>query len=57
MGATEAERLISQEHVVALIGAYNSNVTQTASQVAERGRIPFLNAESSSATLTQRNFK
>jgi len=57
VGATEAERLISQEHVVALMGAYNSNVTQTASQVAERARIPFLNAESSSATLTQRNFK
>ena len=57
VGATEAERLISQEHVVALMGAYNSNVTQTASQVAERDKIPFLNAESSSATLTQRNFK
>ncbi len=57
VGATEAERLISQEHVVALMGAYNSNVTQTASQVAERAQIPFLNAESSSPTLTQRNFK
>jgi branched-chain amino acid transport system substrate-binding protein len=57
VGATEAERLISQEHVVALMGSYNSNVTQTASQVAERDKIPFLNAESSSPTLTQRNFK
>lgn len=57
VGATEAERLISQEHVVALMGSYNSNVTQTASQVAERAHIPFLNAESSSPTLTQRNFK
>jgi branched-chain amino acid transport system substrate-binding protein len=57
VGASEAERLISQEHVVALMGAYNSNVTQTASQVAERDKIPFLNAESSSPTLTQRNFK
>jgi len=57
VGASEAERLISQEHVVALMGAYNSNVTQTASQVAERDKIPFLNAESSSPTLTQRHFK
>ncbi len=56
-GATEAERLISQEKVVALIGCYFSNVTNTASQVAERNGIPFLNPESSSATLTQRNFK
>jgi len=57
IGASEAERLISDEHVVALIGCYNSNVTQTASQVAERMKIPFLNAESSSASLTARNFK
>jgi branched-chain amino acid transport system substrate-binding protein len=56
-GATEAERLISQERVVALIGCYFSNVTNTASQVAERNGIPFVNPESSSATLTQRGFK
>jgi len=56
-GATEAERLISQEKVVAIIGCYFSNVTNTASQVAERNGIPFVNPESSSATLTQRGFK
>jgi len=56
-GATEAERLITQEKVVALVGAYNSNVTATASQVAERYGVPFLNPESSSASLTARNFK
>jgi branched-chain amino acid transport system substrate-binding protein len=56
-GATEAERLISQEKVVALVGCYFSNVTNTASQVAERNGIPFVNPESSSATLTQRGFK
>ena len=56
-GATEAERLINQEHVVAIVGAYNSAVTATASQVAERAGIPFLNPESSSASLTARNFK
>jgi branched-chain amino acid transport system substrate-binding protein len=56
-GATEAERLIAQEKVVALVGAYNSAVTATASQVAERAGIPFLNPESSSSSLTQRNFK
>ncbi|MBC7602339.1 MAG: ABC transporter substrate-binding protein [Ramlibacter sp.] len=56
-GASEAERLITQEKVVAIVGAYNSAVTATASQVAERAGIPFLNPESSSASLTQRNFK
>ncbi len=57
VGATEAERLITSEKVVALTGAYFSNVTATASQVAERYGVPFLNGESSSASLTQRNFK
>jgi branched-chain amino acid transport system substrate-binding protein len=57
IGASEAERLITQEKVVAIVGAYNSAVTATASQVAERAGIPFLNPELSSASLTQRNFK
>jgi branched-chain amino acid transport system substrate-binding protein len=57
VGASEAERLITQEKVVAIVGAYNSAVTATASQVAERAGVPFLNPESSSAMLTQRNFK
>ncbi len=57
VGATEAERLITQEKVTALVGAYNSNVTATASQVAERMKVPFLNPESSSASLTLRGFK
>ena len=56
-GASEAERLVSQEHVVALFGAYQSNVTQTASQTAERLGIPFVNAESSSPALTDRGLK
>jgi branched-chain amino acid transport system substrate-binding protein len=57
VGATETERLITQEKVVAIVGAYFSNVTATSSQVAERYKIPFVNPESSSASLTQRNFK
>jgi branched-chain amino acid transport system substrate-binding protein len=57
IGASETERLITQEKVVAVVGAYFSNVTATASQVAERYKIPFVNPESSSATLTQRGFK
>lgn len=57
IGLAEAERLITQEGVHALFGAYYSSVTATASQVAERYQIPFLNAESTSAKLTTRGFK
>jgi len=56
-GLSEAERLVTQEHVVALMGSYNSNVTATASQAAERLKIPFLNAESTSPLLTTRGFR
>jgi branched-chain amino acid transport system substrate-binding protein len=57
VGATETERLITQEKVVAIVGAYFSNVTATSSQVAERYKIPYLNPDSSSASLTTRGFK
>ncbi|MGH2560088.1 MAG: ABC transporter substrate-binding protein [Thermomicrobiales bacterium] len=56
VGQSEATRLIDQEEVVALFGAYNSAVTKTASTAAERAGIPFLNAESSSPDLTERDF-
>ena len=56
-GQSEAERLVTQEHVVALFGAYQSNVTQTASQTAERLGIPYVNGESSSPGLTDRGLK
>lgn len=57
VGATEAERLITQEKVVALLGCYHSAVTATASQTAERYGVPFVSPESSSVTLTQRGMK
>lgn len=56
-GASEAERLINQEKVVALMGCYQSSVVAAASQVAERAGIPFFVVESSSPTLTDRGFK
>src|SRR5438876_8502157 len=57
VGQAEAERLITQEKVTALIGAVFSSVSATASQVAERYGMPFMNGESSSPTLTERGFK
>jgi branched-chain amino acid transport system substrate-binding protein len=56
-GMSEAERLIAQEKVVAMIGAYQSSVTKTASQATERLKIPYVCSDSSSPTLTERAYK
>ena len=56
-GQNQALRLITQEKVVAIIGSYQSGITQTASAVAEKYGIPFLTPESTSADLTERGFK
>src|SRR5512143_4247642 len=56
-GQSEAERLITQEKVVAMIGAYQSSVTKTASQATERLKIPYVCSDSSSPTLTQTGYK
>src|SRR5215467_9995051 len=57
VGQAETERMITQEKVTAIMGAVFSSVTATASQVAERYGVPFMNGESSSPTLTERGFK
>lgn len=56
-GADLAERLIVDEQVVGLLGAYNSSVTKTVSLVAERHGIPHLNADSTSPALSKRGFE
>ena len=43
--------------MAALIGAYQSGITLTASAIAERHGIPFVTAESVAANLTERGFK
>lgn len=53
----QALRLITQEKVIALVGAYQSSATLTASAVAERYGIPFLTGEAVASSLTQRGFK
>ncbi len=57
LGQAEAERLIIQEKVHALYGAYHSSVSATASQVCERYGIPYLSGESSSPSLHRRGLK
>jgi branched-chain amino acid transport system substrate-binding protein len=56
-GQNQALRLITEEKVVALTGAYQSGITLTASATAERYGIPFVNGESVAANLTERGFK
>ncbi|SJZ85651.1 branched-chain amino acid transport system substrate-binding protein [Enhydrobacter aerosaccus] len=56
-GQNQTLRLITEEKVAALICCYQSGITLTASAVAERYGVPFLNAESVAANLTERGFK
>jgi branched-chain amino acid transport system substrate-binding protein len=52
-----ATRLITQDKVVALMGAYQSSCSFTATAVAERYGIPFMVGESSALNITGRGFK
>jgi branched-chain amino acid transport system substrate-binding protein len=56
-GQNQALRLITEEKVVALTGAYQSGVTLTSSAIAEKYGIPYVNGESVDAKLTERGFK
>ncbi len=56
-GQNQALRLITEEKVVALTGAYQSGITLTASAIAEKYGIPFVNGELVAANLTERGFK
>jgi len=47
-GRAEAERLITQEKVCAVIGTYQSAVAVTVSQICERYQIPFISADPAS---------
>jgi len=53
----EAERLITQEHVVAIIGSYTSSTAATISQVTERYQIPYISADNSSPALSKRGLQ
>jgi len=57
IGAAEAERMITQGKVVALIGTFLSSVASTVSTVAERNEIPFMTGDSEATPLTERGYK
>jgi branched-chain amino acid transport system substrate-binding protein len=56
-GLSAAEKLIKQDRVVAIIGAFHSSVAAVISQQCERYRIPFIALESSSPSLSKRGLK
>src|ERR1700751_2050344 len=56
-GQNQALRLITEEKVAALTGAYQSGITLTASAIAEKYGIPFVNGETVASNLTQRGVK
>jgi branched-chain amino acid transport system substrate-binding protein len=53
-GATKAADLVTQEKVVGLVGAYDTQVTAAASQRTERLGVPFVNGDTSAGFLTER---
>jgi len=57
VGQQQTLRLITQEHVAAMLGSYQSSVSLVATSVAERQGIPFLVADSVAANITGRGFK
>lgn len=56
-GRAEAERLITQEKVVAIVGAFHSSVSATVSVTCERYGVPYVAADSSSPSLHRRGLK
>ena len=56
-GRAEAERLITQDKVSAVIGCYHSSVSATVSQTCERYGVPLMCADSSSPSLNKRGLK
>ena len=53
----EAERLITQDRAVAIVGSYTSATAATISQVTERYDVPYISADNSSPSLNQRGLK
>jgi branched-chain amino acid transport system substrate-binding protein len=56
-GRSEAERLITQEKAVAIIGSFHSSVAATVGATCERYGVPFVCADSSSPSLHRRSLK
>jgi branched-chain amino acid transport system substrate-binding protein len=57
VGQQQTLRLITQDHVAAMLGSYHSSVSLVATAAAERQAVPYLVADSVALNITQRGFK
>jgi branched-chain amino acid transport system substrate-binding protein len=57
VGQQQTLRLITQDHVVAMLGSYHSSVSLVATAVAERQGVPYLVADSVALNITGRGLK
>jgi branched-chain amino acid transport system substrate-binding protein len=57
VGQQQTVRLITQDHVAAMLGSYHSSVSMVATAVAERQGVPYLVADSVAVNITGRGFK
>jgi branched-chain amino acid transport system substrate-binding protein len=53
-GTSQVTRLVADQHVAAIVGAYDPDVTLAASVQAERTPVPFVNGDTSLSFLTDR---
>src|SRR6516225_7735930 len=56
-GQQQTLRLITQDHVVAMLGSYHSSVSLVATAVAERQGVPYLVADSVALNITGRGLR
>lgn len=57
VGMSEAERIITSTDIVAMLGCYQSAVTEVVSQIAEKYQVPMLTAISTASALTTRGYE
>jgi branched-chain amino acid transport system substrate-binding protein len=57
IGMSEAERLILKDNASVILGSYQSSVTLTSTQVAERNKVPYLTLIAVADPITERGFK
>jgi branched-chain amino acid transport system substrate-binding protein len=56
-GNSETERMIAQEGVITVMGAFHSGVTLTATEITERYRVPFIVSNALAGAITERGLQ
>ena len=57
VAVTELERMVNNEHIVAITGPYNSTVAISLSPIAEKYQIPFVIMSASALNICQQGYK